>query len=270
MRKRDEEGGSDDERKKQELYNGGLGSQGGGSGSAVLGPPGAAGAGGGRGGAPPGRDLFERLVAAAQNGHGGEGEEGGAAEGPPSDEEMNTITIYSNGFTLNDGPLRETANPENQAFLDELLKGYVPRELRASRKDPSKPMNISLADKRPETFVPPAYVAFSSGTSLGGGAGLAVGADGLFDPAVLPMGLELDDGAPSTTIQIKTRLGKKLRLKVNTSITVLQLAAVVAEQTPGDGDEPFSLSAGFPPAALTDGDATIEGAGLRGASITQK
>ena len=56
--------------------------------------------------------------------------------------------------------------------------------------------------------------------------------------------------------------------QVNTSITVLQLAAIVAEQTPGDA--PFSLSAGFPPVALVDAAATVESAGLKGASITQK
>ena len=79
-------------------------------------------------------------------------------------------------------------------------------------------MNISLADKRPETFVPPAYVAFSSGTSLGGAA---VSDDGMFDPAVLPMGPELDEAlGATTTIQIKTSAGKKLRLKVRALVTL--------------------------------------------------
>lgn len=90
--------------------------------------------------------MFNKLVQAAQGAGAGE-------DGPPADEEMNTITMYSNGFTVNDGPLRDPqGSPENQAFIEELLKGFVPAELKRGRKDPSKPMNISLADKRQETY----------------------------------------------------------------------------------------------------------------------
>ncbi len=249
----------EDGEKRNEFYTGGADGHGGGSGMAVLGPP----PGGGR--APPTgvNDVFNRLVQSASQ-HTQEGDDG---EAPPTDEENNVITIYSNGFRVNDGPLRDPENnEENRAFLDELLKGYVPRELRPTRKDPSKPMNISLADKRSETYTPPAYVPFSSGTSLGGGS---PNHGGSFDPATLPMGPELVANEATTTIQIKTSSGKKLRLKVNTSITVLQLAAIVAEQA-GQGDQPFSLSSGFPPQDLTDHEATIEAAGLKGASITQR
>jgi len=252
---RKQESGSDsDEDKKQELYNGGIGNAGG-SGSAVLGPP------SGKRSAPPGSDVFNKLVQAAQGGAAGDAHE------PPADEEMNTITMYSNGFTVNDGPLRDpNGSPENQAFIEDLLKGFVPSELKRGRSDPSKPMNISLADKRGETYKAPAYTAFSSGTALGSSSSSA--AAGSFVPGSLPAAPFFSDGSPSTTIQVRTNTGKKLRLKVNTSITVAELAALVAADT--GGTEAFSLSAGFPPKDLLDAAASIEAAGLMGAAVTQR
>ena len=87
---------------------------------AVYGPPGE---GGGD------RDVFDRLVQAAQN--GGPGREGamGAMPDMPSQNaggsgsgNSRTITLYSNGFQVDDGPLREPNTPENRKFLEELLK----------------------------------------------------------------------------------------------------------------------------------------------------
>ena len=112
----------------------------------------------------------------------------------------------------------------------------------------------------------PAYTAFSSGTALGSSSPSS--ASGAFVPSSLPPAPILDDSAPSTTIQVRTSDGKKLRLKVNTSITVAQLAALVVENT--GSDMTFALSAGFPPKELSDAQATIETAGLIGAAVTQK
>ena len=68
---------------------------------------------------------------------------------------------------------------------------------------------------------------------------------------------------------MRTIDGKKLKLKINLSITVSQFAALVASNSV-ETASPFSLSAGYPPKDLTDGDATVEAAGLKGAAITQK
>ena len=72
---------SDDEGKRQELYTGGIDQRGGGgSGMAVYGPP-------GEGGGGSDRDVFDRLVEAAQKGGpgcAGEGMEGMPGMPPPS------------------------------------------------------------------------------------------------------------------------------------------------------------------------------------------
>lgn len=39
------------------------------------------------------------------------------------------VTLYRNGFTIDDGPFRELNLPENKQFLDSLSDGYIPREV---------------------------------------------------------------------------------------------------------------------------------------------
>ena len=153
------EGGGDDadmtdedRRRKNEKYAGGNDDRGGGSGLAVQGPPPAEDAG-----------IFDKLTHAAKSSQADEMDE--AAD-------STEITLYANGFIVDDGPLRPLDDPENGKFLEELLSGRVPKEL-AQKRQPGAggPMNVKLADKRGETFTPPpapAYVAFSSGQTLGG------------------------------------------------------------------------------------------------------
>jgi UBX domain-containing protein 1 len=243
---------------KQSFYTGGADNRGGGgSGMAVYGPPkdededGSGGDG----------DVFDRLVSRATK----------DAQSMPIDagdgeKEKRTITLYSNGFTVDDGPLREPNNPANEKFLAELLQGRVPSELRPQMQGGT--LNVSLADKRGETYEAPAYVAFSGGATLGGSTSEA-STDAVFsdDGTEAPT---LDDKEPSTIVQVKAADGKKMRLKLNTSITVRQLAAAIRAQQAGSGPASFTLSAGFPPKDLTDAGVSLKDAGLTGAAIVQK
>jgi UBX domain-containing protein 1 len=47
---------------------------------------------------------------------------------PP--ENMRKITLYRNGFTVDDGPFRDLDSPESKQFLASLSEGYIPREVR--------------------------------------------------------------------------------------------------------------------------------------------
>ena len=48
---------------------------------------------------------------------------------PPVDAGGNNrrITMYRNGFTVDDGPIRDLTSPESRAFLASLESGDVPR-----------------------------------------------------------------------------------------------------------------------------------------------
>lgn len=92
----------------------------GGSGLAVVGPPN----GSGRpnlGGANRG-SIFDSLVQrATQDAQEDDG------EGPRQLGENNIrITLYRNGFTVDDGPLRDLESPENKRFLELLNMGRIP------------------------------------------------------------------------------------------------------------------------------------------------
>jgi hypothetical protein len=89
---------------------------GGGSGMAVLGPPGGANGRGSRPAGPPSANIFDRLHEAAV----ASSEEAPAeGEAPPG----RRITMYRNGFTIDDGPLRDVTTPENAQFLQILEAG---------------------------------------------------------------------------------------------------------------------------------------------------
>eukprot|EP00598_Pedospumella_elongata_P002622 CAMPEP_0184968278 /NCGR_PEP_ID=MMETSP1098-20130426/1377_1 /TAXON_ID=89044 /ORGANISM="Spumella elongata, Strain CCAP 955/1" /LENGTH=273 /DNA_ID=CAMNT_0027489861 /DNA_START=53 /DNA_END=874 /DNA_ORIENTATION=+ len=257
----------EEEEKRNEFFAGGLDQRGGGSGLAVLGPPPSSSSA--RGGA----GVFDSIVQRASN----PGEDTGSL--PPIDAEGNSrrITMYRNGFTVDDGPLRDLTSPESRAFIASLENGDVPQEL--ARSGPGArggPLDVHLVDKRSEDFVappPPAYIAFSGqGATLGAGGGAAGGGTGAFafteaelgDVTVPPV----DEAAPTTTLQIKTIQGKKIKIRINQSASVLQLAAAIVRE--GGVATSFALSAGFPPKDVTDGAASVAEAGLLGAAITQK
>ena len=79
------------------------------------------------------------------------------------------ITLYQNGFTVDNGEFREYETPENKEFMKELNQGYVPKELREKH---NKPIGVCLEDKRNSKYrppTPPKYVAYQGeGQSLGG------------------------------------------------------------------------------------------------------
>mmetsp|Transcript_7383 Transcript_7383/g.21830 ORF Transcript_7383/g.21830 Transcript_7383/m.21830 type:complete len:256 (+) Transcript_7383:205-972(+) len=245
----DKKDDDDDDDDKQELYTGGNSNRGGGgSGMAVLGP--------GDEDADPVAKMFAQARAAAARG-----------DGPAEGAAKTTVTVYSNGFVVGDGPFRASdGSPENEAFLRDVGRGLVPRELEERAAQSGAAMNLELVDKRGEAYEPPAYTAFSGGgqtlASEAPAAGAVLGGGGPCDKPVV------DDAAPKTTLQIRLANGKRIRATLNLSHTVRQLDAFVRAE---DAEaKPYVLLAGFPPAPLADPSQTIEAAGLKGASVTQK
>ena len=78
----------------------------------------------------------------------------------------------------------------------------------------------------------------------------------------------LDEGKPKTTIQIRFHNGERASITINLDRKVSDIHEYVMMAAPVDGD--CQLVFGFPPKALSDPSKTIEEAGLKSASITQK
>ena len=107
------------------------------------------------------------------------------------------ITLYQNGFTVENGEFRDYNTEENKEFMKELNKGYVPKELREKY---NKPIGIALEDRRKDKFrlpTPPKYTAYSGGGHAMGevaGVGGAVNKDASDGKPVV------DNNKPTTTI----------------------------------------------------------------------
>jgi len=222
---------SDDEKDSNNRYVGGIGSQGGGSGLAVE--PNAD--------ERPSDSIFNLAESA-----------GAAAE---DDEPIRrTITMYREGFVVDDGPYRRLDDPANSSFLRSLARGQTPDELRG---DGNGNTTVGLVDKRSEDYVETFRSFSGAGQSLGGN----VSNGGVFDPSLLPA--PSPDEGPTTSIAVRMLDGSRKVVKIALSATVQELAARVA---PGLSDS-FRIVAGFPPKPLEDSSLTVEAAGLKGARV---
>lgn len=55
------------------------------------------------------------------------------------------LKIYKNGFIVDDGQFRPLTTPENQKFMSEVDKGYIPNEL---VKQGYKELGIAIEDHK--------------------------------------------------------------------------------------------------------------------------
>jgi len=241
----------------QAFYVGGNSGQGGGSGQNVLDPNDMKDAAGAM------NSIFSQAQANAA----------GSADAPPPapGAGRRKITVYRNGFTVDDGPFRALDDPANKEFIDDMGQGVVPRELEQGAKGAH--VNVDLVDKRGEDYEKPpepSYVAYSGeGQTVGGDSkvevGALVGGDGAAAAEETPT---VDESQPKTTIMIRLHNGKRMKATLNLTHTVRHVQALISAE--GAGSAPYVLMAGFPPAQLSDASLTIDAAGLKGAQITQK
>ena len=176
-----------------------------------------------------------------------------------------TITLYANGFTVNDGPFRDYRSPENQEFMANINQGRVPSELHSLTQ--GRPAAVSLQDRRSEEYQlppPPKYVAFSGkGESVSAISSQPVGTVNMNapDPPVEP-------SLPTTTVRIQFHNGQRKTLTVNLASPLQLLFEYVTFAAPVAGN--FHLVSGFPPKPLSNMWASVEDAGIAGSAVIQK
>lgn len=183
-----------------------------------------------------------------------------------------TITMYRNGFQVDDGPYRRLDDPENADFLRSLAMGRTPRELfTGDQHEGHNNVTVNLIDKRSEEYVETFRSFSGTGTSLGTSSSSTTdNTIGVFEPSsssvLLPSTTQqvVDTSRPFTSIQVKLLNGTKQVVKINLSSTVGTLASML------NAEEPFRLVTGFPPQPLVNPEATIEESGLKGAQVMMK
>lgn len=180
------------------------------------------------------------------------------------EEVRRTITMYRNGFVVDDGPYRQLTDPANADFLRSLAQGVTPRELLAEGD-----VTVGLIDKRNEDYVETFRSFSGAGASLGTTAADGNNPDRI-DPASLPEeSAAVDASQPTTSIQVRLSNGKRKVVKINLTATVRDFAAQLRAEADG---QPFRLLTGFPPAPIlaSNLEQSVEEAGLKGASVSMQ
>jgi len=158
---------------------------------------------------------------------------------------------------VDDGAPRNFLDPANKAFVEDVNKGMVPRELAGNGED----IDVELIDNKSEEYKPPprpALVSFS-------GAGQSVGGQGVQGSTVIAKKIHVDETAPTTTVQVRTHNGQRLTIKANHTHTVGDLRAHIEAECPTK--KPFELRTTFPPQAVGSDQMTIKEAGLLNAAL---
>ncbi|XP_076934633.1 plant UBX domain-containing protein 4-like [Bidens hawaiensis] len=190
---------------------------------------------------------------------------------PQSQPSNVTITFWTNGFTVNDGPLRSMDDPQNASFLESLRKGDYPEEL---TPPPGRaPGQVSVVRKLED------YPVQKHRKAAFAGVGRTLGSSSTSE-AVTPLpvtaaptpsaGLVVDDTLPSTSIRLRLADGTRMVSRFNNHHTINNIRSFIDASRPGGYGAYQLLTMGFPTKQLNDLNQTIEEAGLANSVVIQK
>ncbi|CAI0430634.1 unnamed protein product [Linum tenue] len=194
----------------------------------------------------------------------------------PPESVNHTITLWRNGFTVNDGPLRRLNDPANADFLESVQRSECPRELEPA--DRRTKVHLALV-RRDENYAEPAKkkpafqgVGRTLGTTGDGGASASE------SPAAPPLksapapsvGLTVDSSSPTTSIQLRLADGTRMVSRFNLHHTIRDVRAFIVASRPGEAQDFQLQTMGFPPRQLTDPDQTIKDAEIANSVVMQK
>lgn len=201
---------------------------------------------------PDDHDQWKRMQQLASSGSSG-----------PLPTDHRRVTVYRNGFAVDDGPFRPLSDPLNKKFMDEMAAGRCPAELQAESPEP---VHVAVHDKRGEDFKeppPPSYVKFSGEGNTLGGSSSSASATVQADAG----SITVEDSKPKTKIQIRFHDGSRKAQEFNEDHTVGDLRSFCVQCV---GGQAMTIMGGFPPKPLTDDKLTLKEAGLLNAAVTVK
>ncbi|XP_059661112.1 plant UBX domain-containing protein 4-like [Cornus florida] len=184
------------------------------------------------------------------------------------------IVFWSNGFAVDDGPLRRLDDPENASFLESIRKSECPKELEPADRRIAVHVNLT---RKEQNFPEPEkrQIPFQgAGRTLGSASSTtpmeAAAAASLNTAPPPSVGLVVDDTSPSTSIQLRLADGTRMVSRFNYHHSIRDIRAFIDASRPS-GARTYQLqTVGFPPKQLTDLEQTIEQAGLANSVVIQK
>ncbi|XP_052179274.1 plant UBX domain-containing protein 4-like [Diospyros lotus] len=196
--------------------------------------------------------------------------------GTPAPQQPEVIThnivFWSNGFTVDGGPLQRLDDPENAPFLESIRKSECPKELEPA--DKRTVVHVNLTRKEENCPVPEQRsLPFQGiGRTLGSTAAAepTASTNSLNTAPPPSMGLIMDDSLPLTSIQLRLSDGTRMVSRFNFHHTIRDIRAFIDASRPS-GARTYQLqTVGFPPKQLTDLDQSIEQAGLANSVVIQR
>lgn len=76
-----------------------------------------------------------------------------------------TMNVWENGFSIDDGPLRDFNDPVNQRFLQQITRGRIPDEI--TQQHPGKKVDFHMERKNSPYVKPKAKPFAGEGMRLG-------------------------------------------------------------------------------------------------------
>ncbi|KAL3363792.1 hypothetical protein AABB24_012830 [Solanum stoloniferum] len=193
----------------------------------------------------------------------------------PPESVTHTITFWTNGFTIDDGPLRRFDDPENAPFVESIRKSECPKELEPEDRRTS--VRVNLTRREEDCPVPEKRRALFQG--VGRTLGSTSNAEQVDSTATISsftaapspsVGLVVDQSQPSTSIQLRLADGTRMVSRFNYQHTIRDIRGFIDASRPG-GSRNYQLqTVGFPPKQLSDLDQTVEQAGLANSVVIQK
>ncbi|ELP93764.1 NSFL1 cofactor p47, putative [Entamoeba invadens IP1] len=137
------------------------------------------------------------------------------------------VTMYQNGFVVNDGPLREYNTPENKKFIDDVKEGFIPQEYVEMARTSNIAINLTNSSKTqyvPKETKGKTKEEVHTYTGVGNVIGSTEKGQIFQAPSEAPT---IDMTQPTVSIKVRFVDGKQKVFKVNKTTTVSQVYALV-------------------------------------------
>ncbi|KAL2803173.1 UBX domain-containing protein 1 [Aspergillus granulosus] len=173
-----------------------------------------------------------------------------------------TLHFWTDGFSVDDGDLYRSDDPQNADILDSIRQGRAPLSIMNAQHGQDVDVEIKEHDEkyvRPK----PKYKPFA-----GKGQRLGSPTPGIRDPAPSaptpatptsnePPKPDVDESQPVVTLQIRLGDGTRLTSRFNTTHTIGDVYSFVSVASPQSQTRPWVLLTTFPSKELTDRAAVL-------------
>ncbi|PWY86412.1 P-loop containing nucleoside triphosphate hydrolase protein [Aspergillus sclerotioniger CBS 115572] len=171
-----------------------------------------------------------------------------------------TLHFWSDGFSVDDGPLFNSDDPVNRDILDGIRQGRAP--LSIMNVQAGQEVDVEIKQHGEKYVKPkPKYKPFA-----GAGQRLGSPTPGVKPPAAAaptpsqssePAKPDVDESQPTVTLQIRLGDGTRLTSRFNTSHTIGDVYQFVSAASPSSQSRAWTLMTTFPSKDLSDKSAVL-------------